>query len=94
MATISVLKDARQPTVLIFDVSGQGKAKMPQALPTHDNLSGRFMVNSWSLDGDRLAGQLEREGNGIAMYSFSSRRYELLADFGEWPVWMPDSRRA
>ena len=30
---------------------------------------------------------------GIAVYSMRARTYEMLSDFGEWPVWLPDSRR-
>ena len=26
-------------------------------------------------------------------YSLESHQYERLTDFGEWPVWLPDSRR-
>jgi Tol biopolymer transport system component len=27
------------------------------------------------------------------MYSFATQTYDRLTDFGEWPVWLPDSRR-
>ena len=57
---------------------------------------GRFLVNSWSNDGARLVGQvgaLGAAGRGIAVYSFITKTYEMLADFGEWPVWLPDGRR-
>ena len=27
------------------------------------------------------------------MYSFDTDSYERLTDFGEWPAWLPDSRR-
>ena len=27
------------------------------------------------------------------IYTFASRTYERLTDFGEWPVWFGDSRR-
>jgi WD40-like Beta Propeller Repeat len=27
------------------------------------------------------------------IYSFQSRTYERLTDFGQWPVWLPDNRR-
>jgi Tol biopolymer transport system component len=30
---------------------------------------------------------------GIAVYSLESRTYQRVTDFGEWPVWLPDSRR-
>ncbi len=27
------------------------------------------------------------------LYSLASHQYQRLTDFGEWPVWLPDSRR-
>jgi Tol biopolymer transport system component len=66
----------------------------PEPLPPFD--LGRFAVNSWSPDGTKLAGQIGLPGGmgrGIAMYSFRTGRYEKLTDLGEWPVWLPDSRR-
>ncbi len=27
------------------------------------------------------------------MYTFKTQTYERLTNFGEWPVWLPDSRR-
>ena len=29
----------------------------------------------------------------MVRYSLESHKYERLTDFGEWPVWLPDSRR-
>jgi serine/threonine-protein kinase len=56
---------------------------------------GKFLPNSWSADGKHLVGQynaLGSGGKGIVMYSFPTNTFEQLADFGEWPVWLPDSR--
>ena len=57
--------------------------------------AGRFLVNAWSPDGTHLLGQVRavgEVGHGIVMYSFKTRQYEQLLDWGEWPVWLPDSR--
>jgi Tol biopolymer transport system component len=27
------------------------------------------------------------------IYTFATQRYQRLTDFGQWPVWLPDSRR-
>ena len=57
---------------------------------------GRFFPNSWSPDGLRIAGQVGAvgaAGSGIAVFSLPNRRYEKLTEFGEWPVWLPDSQR-
>lgn len=53
----------------------------------------RFTPNSWSPDGHWLAGQHGFTTPGIVVYSLANRRFERLTDFGEWPVWLPDSRR-
>lgn len=65
----------------------------PQALPTPEDSLGPFVATSWSADGKRLAGQIGMPGTGIMTYSFEPRAYERLTDFGEWPVWLPDSRQ-
>ena len=30
---------------------------------------------------------------GVATYSFDSNKYEQIATIGNWPIWLPDSRR-
>ena len=52
-----------------------------------------MVVTSWSPDGSMLAGQAGYPGVGVIVYSFERESYERLTDFGEWPVWLPDSRR-
>ena len=47
-------------------------------------------------DGERLAGH--RSGadwlrGGISIFSFRSRRFERLTEFGMFPVWLHDQRR-
>jgi Tol biopolymer transport system component len=49
--------------------------------------------NSWSPDGRWIAGQSWYGVLGILVYSVQARTFEQLTDFGEWPVWLPDSRR-
>src|SRR5687768_328415 len=69
------------------DPEGQSKItlKTPAELP--------FLPNSWSPDGRWLAGQTSFNTAGILIYSIAEQRVERLTDFGEWPVWLPDSRR-
>lgn len=40
-----------------------------------------------------LAGQAGFNNSGLVLYSFVSSSYRRLTDFGEWPVWLPDSQR-
>lgn len=66
------------------------------ALPQPQEGLRDFIAQDWSPDGARLAGQLgftASRGNGIVVPTFGTRRYEQVTDFGEWPVWLPDSRR-
>lgn len=53
----------------------------------------RFAPNSWSPDGRWIAGQNGFTAPGISIYAVESRSFERLTEFGEWPVWLPDSRR-
>jgi Tol biopolymer transport system component len=49
---------------------------------------------AWSPDGERLAGYLGSEiGNYVAVYSFAERRFTRVTDYGDYPVWLNDSRR-
>jgi Tol biopolymer transport system component len=79
--------------VLIVDPGRSATEQRPEQLPRLESPSSTFIVNSWSPDGDLLAGQT---GNtrplGIVTYSLRSRTFTQLTDFGEWPVWLPDGR--
>ena len=80
--------------VAIIDPQRAAADQQYDSLPA--STVGQFAVNSWSRDGKYLAGQLIAPGGlgkGIAIYSLERRTYIKLADFGEWPVWLPDSRR-
>ena len=89
----SIEEKAAKTGVLIFDPNRPWKEQSPEVLPPLDPSSDQFLVNSWSPDGRRLVGQVNGEHPGIVMYSLGARTYERLTDFGEWPVWLPDSRR-
>ena len=51
-----------------------------------------FTANSWSPDGQRLGGMIGFSDQGVVTLSIASGRYERLTSFGQWPVWLPDSR--
>jgi Tol biopolymer transport system component/serine/threonine protein kinase len=53
----------------------------------------KFVPNSWSHDGKWLAGMPTFNSVGIGIYSLDSNALEYQTNFGEWPVWLPDSRR-
>ncbi len=77
----------------IFDPNRAWKEQSPELLPSLDPPSSRFLVNDWSRDGKRLVGAAEPPIGGLVTYSVETHQYERLTEFGEWPVWLPDSRR-
>jgi Tol biopolymer transport system component len=80
----------------LLDPTRSYKTQTPAALPRPQEAFRRFIAQDWSPDGARLVGQLgftASRGDGIVVYTFSTRKYERVAEFGEWPVWLPDSRR-
>ena len=68
-------------------------AQTPIDLPPAPGPSPRFAPNSWSPDGKWLAGQNGFTTPGISIYSIEARSFERVSEIGEWPVWLPDSRR-
>jgi Tol biopolymer transport system component len=82
--------------VLYVSASIRGAGGRPaEQLPPIPGSAYPFDVNAWSPDGQRLVGQegATSPSLGMLMYTFKTRAYERLADFGEWPVWLADSRR-
>ncbi len=83
----------------VFDPDRPWQDQTPLVLPAPAASERALVATSWSPDGERLACQTGfNEGGsnphlGIVAYSFKTSRYERLTDFGEWPVWLPDSRR-
>jgi Tol biopolymer transport system component len=82
--------------VAVFDANRRWDEQKPEPLARPDKAVQSFIPNDWSPDGSRLAGMStfsDRGGSGIVVYSFATRTYERLTDFGEWPAWFGDSRR-
>jgi len=79
-----------------LEVGKSWRDQTPQALPPPSVPDEKFMAWSWSPDGQKVAGPLMRpEGvsSGIAIYSFDSKKYEKVTDFGLFPIWLKDGRR-
>jgi len=71
-----------------------GEQKLRSLAPLED--TSAFETWSWSPDGKRLAGIRHRPDGGhagVGTYDFESRRYDWITDFGDWPLWLNDSRR-
>jgi Tol biopolymer transport system component len=83
----------------VFDPNRPWREQRPQVLPTTDVSLRRLIATSWSPDSELLACQTGyNEGGsspnlGVVTYSFKSGKYQRLTNYGEWPVWLPDSRR-
>ena len=76
--------------VYLFDPNRRWNEQHPDTLP-QDSLP--FGPHSWSPDGRRIAGMVGAFDRGIIVYTLGSRTYEHLTNYGQWPVWLPDSRR-
>jgi Tol biopolymer transport system component len=61
-------------------------------LPAPEPSLRPFMANSWSPDGQRLGGMIGYSDQGVVTLSMASGQYDRLTSFGQWPVWLPDSR--
>jgi serine/threonine protein kinase len=53
----------------------------------------RFVAWDWSPDGKWLIGNLSGPPAVVATYSFDTKQYEKLAEFGASAMWLPDSTR-
>jgi len=76
--------------VYLFDPNRRWSDQEPEILPQG---SLPFGPHSWSPDGRRIAGMVGAFDRGIIVYTLASRTYEYLTTYGQWPVWLPDSRR-
>jgi Tol biopolymer transport system component len=75
-----------------LDPAGGGKVRV---LPT-TGAGEVFSATSWSPDGVRLAGILEKQDGttipGVVVYTLAEDRYDRLTDFGGIPRWLHDNR--
>jgi Tol biopolymer transport system component len=88
----SRMAGSRGNTINIIDPNRPWAAQAHQELLQPDTALSGYYPNSWSPDGQWLCGGVRADG-GIFTYEFRTQRYERLTEFGEWPVWLPDSRR-
>jgi serine/threonine protein kinase/Tol biopolymer transport system component len=79
-------------TSAIIDAGLPSENNVIAELPPIPRSSFRFVPNSWSPDGQWIAGQNGYTTLGVLVYSVATNTYERVLDFGEWPVWLPDSR--
>ena len=78
--------------VCILDADRPWAEQDLSPLPAPDSVVPGFRPNAWSPDGEWLAADIGYLDEGIVIYSMASQTYIRLTDFGQWPVWLPDSR--
>ena len=94
IVTTNVAQEGVATSVLVFDANRPWKLQTPEELPLLEQPSHVFLSNSWSPDGQRLAGTAGLTPPlGIVTYSLQTKTYEQATSFGEWPVWLPDNRQ-
>jgi len=94
VATTNIAQEGVGTNVFVFDPNRPWSEQTPEKLPPLERPSPVFLVNSWSPDGQRLAGTAgQTPPLGIVTYSLRTKTFEQLTNFGEWPVWLPDSRQ-
>jgi serine/threonine protein kinase len=82
--------------VFVMDLTKGWQEQSPEPFPPVPASKGYFRPGDWSADGEKLIGTLTSGDNndlGIGTYSFSSKRFEKLSDFGGYPSWLKDNRR-
>jgi len=92
-ARIATTQLRPQYSTVLFDSNRPFAQQTPEVLPPFAAASEGFVAIAWSPDGQTLAGQLDLNGRAIMLYEFGTKTYSRLTSFGEWPAWLPDSRR-
>ena len=88
----SLSDDQGLPHPYIFSSKGMDD-RPPEALPQVGEEGTGLETYSWSSDGKKLAGELYGSARGIAIFSFATREWKKLIDFGRAPRWLSDNRR-
>jgi serine/threonine protein kinase len=76
--------------VLMFDPRLPATQQKPEELPPFP--APGFRATTWSPDGTRIGGNINRNEGGIVIYNLPSRTYEQVTPTGVLPVWLPDGR--
>jgi Tol biopolymer transport system component len=77
----------------LFDPNTPWNAQQPVQLAAGRDSLARFGPHSWAPDGRRIAGMIRAVDRGVVVYTLATGRYDRFTTYGQWPVWLPDSRR-
>jgi len=91
MAAATTSNESRM--AFVFDPQRPWNEQQPEVLPVPPDSLAPFGPHSWSPDGRRIAGMISALDRGVIVHTLGSGAYERLTDYGQWPVWLPDSRR-
>ena len=87
----------RSGTPYVIETAKAWREQTPQPVTSPAYPETWFWPRSWSADGRKLAGGWRKnsrsEEGGVAAYSFETRQFEKLTDFGRGGIWLKDSRR-
>jgi Tol biopolymer transport system component len=88
MAVTTLARD--QHGITIVDPNRPWNDQQPRSLVLPPD--GGIRVTSWSPDGVELAG-IVAPAFGIGTYTLATGALRVWTTYGEWPTWLPDSRR-
>jgi len=77
----------------IFDPDRPWNGQDVRRLPPPPDSLAPFGPHDWSPDGRHVAGMINALDLGVVIHTLGANRYDRLTDYGQWPVWLPDSRR-
>ena len=78
----------------LIDLSKSWEQQTPVPLPPVDKPGDSFVAWDWSPDGTKLGGTFySNSKSAIGVFSFETKRYEIVADYQSIPMWLPDGRR-
>lgn len=86
----------KSAAAFILNLTKNWQEQTPEPFPPVPNFKGYFIPNDWSSDGEKIIGTLiseDKNDGGLAIYSFSNKSYQRIADFGSYPTWLKGNRK-
>lgn len=85
----------RDESCWIIEADKPWAEQTPQRVPDPPDNSGLFRAFSWSPDARKLAGWINSPADkvGLMLYTFETKSFERLTNFGSRPIWLHDNRR-
>jgi Tol biopolymer transport system component len=87
---VNKVSSEAQRTFAIFN-AGQSSEQQGEVIQLPDQ--EHFVPNDWAADGHAIVGQASISTPAIELFTLADKSLRRVLDFGEWPSWLPDSRR-